>query len=157
MSMEIFILGLLLVIGIILILIEILFIPGTTIFGILGVISIFSSDYLSYIYYGSEIAIGYSILNSILSLIIIVYALKSDTWKKIALNKVHLEKVNKNKYDELKKGDLGLSSSSLKPYGKAIFGNKTYEVKSLENFIEENKKIKIINILQDKILVKTTK
>mgnify|MGYP001326065872 FL=1 len=157
MSMEIFILGLLLVIGIILILIEILFIPGTTIFGILGVISIFSSDYLSYTYYGSEIAIGYSILNSILSLIIIVYALKSDTWKKIALNKVHLEKVNKNKYDELKKGDLGLSSSSLKPYGKAIFGNKTYEVKSLENFIEENKKIKIINILQDKILVKTTK
>ena len=83
--------------------------------------------------------------------------MKSDTWKKIALNKVHLEKVNKNKYDELKKGDLGLSSSSLKPYGKAIFGNKTYEVKSLENFIEENKKIKIINILQDKILVKTTK
>jgi len=157
MSMEIFILGLLLVIGIILILIEILFIPGTTIFGILGVISIFSSDYLSYTYYGSEIAIGYSILNSILSLIIIVYALKSDTWKKIALNKVHLEKVNKNKYDELKKGDLGLSSSSLKPYGKAIFGNNTYEVKSLENFIEENKKIKIINILQDKILVKTTK
>ena len=47
MSMEIFILGLLLVIGIILILIEILFIPGTTIFGILGVISIFSSDYLT--------------------------------------------------------------------------------------------------------------
>ena len=157
MSMEIFILGLLLVIGIILILIEILFIPGTTIFGILGVISIFSSDYLSYTYFGSEIAIAYSILNSILSLIVIFYALKSDTWKKIALNKVHLEKVNKNKYDELKKGDLGLSSSSLKPYGKAIFGNKTYEVKSLENFIEENKKIKIINILQDKILVKTSK
>tara|TARA_B100001094_G_scaffold202777_1_gene196689 strand:+ start:1414 stop:1887 length:474 start_codon:yes stop_codon:yes gene_type:complete len=157
MSMEIFILSLLLVIGIILILIEILFIPGTTIFGILGVISIFSSDYLSYTYFGSEIAIAYSILNSILSLIIIVYALKSDTWKKIALNKVHLEKVNKNKYDELKKGDLGLSSSSLKPYGKAVFRNKTYEVKSQENFIEENKKIKIINILQDKILVKTSK
>ena len=155
--MEIFILGLLLVIGIILILIEILFIPGTTIFGILGVISIFSSDYLSYTYFGSEIAIAYSILNSILSLIVIFYALKSDTWKKIALNKVHREKVNKNKYNELKKGDLGLSSSSLKPYGKAFFGNKTYEVKSLENFIEVNKKIKIINILQDKILVKTTK
>ena len=157
MSMEIFILGLLLVIGIILILIEILFIPGTTIFGILGIISIFSSDYLSYSYFGSEIAIIYSISNAILSLIIIVYALKSDTWKKIALNKVHLEKVNKNKYGELKKGDLGISSSSLKPYGKAIFGDKTYEVKSLENFIEENKKIKIINILQDKILVKKIK
>ena len=38
-----------------------------------------------------------------------------------------------------------------------FFQKKTYEVKSVENFIEVNKKIKIINILQDKILVKTTK
>ena len=45
--MEILILGLLLLLGIILILIEILFIPGTTVFGILGLISIFASDYLS--------------------------------------------------------------------------------------------------------------
>ena len=51
--MEIFILGLLLIIGIILILIEILFIPGTTVFGILGIIAIFSSDYLSFTYFGS--------------------------------------------------------------------------------------------------------
>ena len=51
--MEILILGLLLVLGIILILIETLFIPGTTIFGILGIISIFSSDYLSYVYFGT--------------------------------------------------------------------------------------------------------
>ena len=58
--MEILILGLLLVLGIILILIETLFIPGTTIFGILGIISIFSSDYLSYVYFGTEFAIIYS-------------------------------------------------------------------------------------------------
>ena len=42
--MEILILGLLLLLGVILILIEILFIPGTTIFGILGLVSIFFSD-----------------------------------------------------------------------------------------------------------------
>ena len=57
----------------------------------------------------------------------------------------------------LKVGDIGISSSTLKPYGKGIFNNKTYEIKSTENFIEENKKIKIINILQDKILVKKNK
>ena len=65
--MEILILGLLLVLGIILILIETLFIPGTTIFGILGIISIFSSDYLSYVYFGTEFAIIYSIINSVVS------------------------------------------------------------------------------------------
>ena len=151
--MEILILGLLLILGIILILIEILFIPGTTIFGILGIISIFSSNYLSYIYFGVEIAILYSIINSIICLIIIIYSLKSNTWDKISLKKVHNEKVDKNRYDDLKVGDLGLTISSLKPYGKGKFSNKIYEIKSSENFIDEGKKIKIINILQDKILV----
>lgn len=152
--MEVLILALLLILGIILILIETLFIPGTTIFGILGIISIFSSDYLSYVYYGAEFAIIYSIINSIICLVIIIYSLKSNTWDKVSLKKVHQEKVDKNKYENLKIGELGLSTSSLKPYGKGKFNNKTYEVKSSENFIDQGKKIKIIDILQDKILVK---
>ena len=53
-----------------------------------------------------------------------------------------------------KVGDKGKTSSALRPYGKAVFSDKFYEVKSSENFIDENKKIKIINILQDKIIVK---
>ena len=152
--MEILILALLLFLGIILIIIEILFIPGTTIFGIIGLVAIFSSDYLSYTYFGTEFAIIYSIINGFLCLIIIIYALKSDTWNKVSLKKTHTDRVSKNQYSQLKIGDIGISSSTLKPYGKGVFNNKTYEIKSTENFIEENKKIKIINILQDKILVK---
>ena len=155
--MEIFILGFLLLIGIVLILIEILFIPGTTIFGIFGVLTIFISDYLSFQYFGNEAAIIYSATNFLIILFIIIYSLKSKTWKKLALNKVHRDKVEKNKYDKLKVGDIGITASSLRPYGKAIFSEKYYEVKSLENFIEGNNKIKIINILQDKILVKKIK
>ena len=155
--MEILILGLLLLLGIILILIEILFIPGTTLFGILGLISIFASDYLSISYFGVEIGIIYSITSGIFCLIMILYALKSDTWNKVSLKNIHSHKVSKNQYSELSIGDIGKSYSSLKPYGKGVFNDKSYEVKSLENFIEENKKIKIINILQDKILVKKIK
>ena len=155
--MEILILGLLLLLGIILILIEILFIPGTTVFGILGLISVFTSDYLSVSYFGVEFGIIYSITSGILCLLIIIYALKSDTWNKVSLKNIHTHKVSKNQYSELSIGDIGISSSSLKPYGKGVFKDKSYEIKSLENFIEENKKIKIINILQDKILVKKIK
>ena len=155
--MEILILGLLLLLGIILILIEILFIPGTTVFGILGLISIFASDYLSISYFGVEIGIIYSITSGIFCLIMILYALKSDTWNKVSLKNIHSHKVSKNQYSELSIGDIGKSYSSLKPYGKGVFNDKSYEVKSLENFIEENKKIKIVEILRDKILVKKIK
>ena len=146
----------LLIIGLILILIEILFIPGTTVFGIFGILAIFYSDYLSFQYFGTEFAILYSIANSILVLFVIIYSLKTNTWKKIALNKIHNVKVEK-KLDALKVGDEGKTTSALRPYGKAIFSDKFYEVKSSENFIDENKKIKIINILQDKIIVKKIK
>ena len=146
----------LLIIGLILILIEILFIPGTTVFGIFGILAIFYSDYLSFQYFGTEFAIVYSIANSILVLFVVIYSLKTNTWKKIALNKIHNVKVE-NKFDSLKVGDEGKTSSALRPYGKAIFSDKFYEVKSSENFIDENKKIKIINILQDKIIVKKIK
>lgn len=146
----------LLIIGLILILIEILFIPGTTVFGIFGILAIFYSDYLSFQYFGAEFAIVYSIANSILVLFVVIYSLKTNTWKRIALNKIHNVKVE-NKFDSLKVGDEGKTSSALRPYGKAIFSDKFYEVKSSENFIDENKKIKIINILQDKIIVKKIK
>tara|TARA_Y100001949_G_scaffold127870_1_gene109392 strand:- start:325 stop:789 length:465 start_codon:yes stop_codon:yes gene_type:complete len=146
----------LLIIGLILILIEILFIPGTTVFGIFGILAIFYSDYLSFQYFGTEFAIVYSIANSILVLFVVIYSLKTNTWKRIALNKIHNVKVE-NKFDSLKVGDEGKTTSALRPYGKAIFSDKFYEVKSSENFIDENKKIKIINILQDKIIVKKIK
>ena len=146
----------LLIIGLILILIEILFIPGTTVFGIFGILAIFYSDYLSFQYFGTEFAIVYSIANSILVLFVVIYSLKTNTWKKIALNKIHNVKVE-NKFDSLKVGDEGKTTSALRPYGKAIFSDKFYEVKSSENFIDENKKIKIINILQNKIIVKKIK
>ena len=146
----------LLIIGLILILIEILFIPGTTVFGIFGILAIFYSDYLSFQYFGTEFAIVYSIANSILVLFVVIYSLKTNTWKRIALNKIHNVKVE-NKFDALKVGDEGKTTSALRPYGKAIFSDKFYEVKSSENFIDENKKIKIINILQDKIIVKKIK
>ena len=151
--MDILTLFFLLIIGLILILIEILFIPGTTVFGIFGILAIFYSDYLSFQYFGTEFAILYSIANSILVLFVVIYSLKTNTWKRIALNKIHNVKVE-NKFDALKVGDEGKTTSALRPYGKAIFSDKFYEVKSSENFIDENKKIKIINILQDKIIVK---
>ncbi len=154
--MDILTLFFLLIIGLILILIEILFIPGTTVFGIFGILAIFYSDYLSFQYFGTEFAIVYSIANSILVLFVVIYSLKTNTWKRIALNKIHNVKVE-NKFDALKVGDEGKTTSALRPYGKAIFSDKFYEVKSSENFIDENKKIKIINILQDKIIVKKIK
>jgi len=152
--MEALVIFFLILIGVILLIIEILFIPGTTIFGIFGIISIVASNYLFLQYFGPEYIIYFMLGSSILVLFIIIYSLKSKTWKKVSLQKIHTDKVIKNKYDKINIGDIGITKSVLKPYGKGEFNDLVYEIKSVENYIDENKKIKIIDILQDKILVK---
>ena len=96
----------LILIGLVLLIIEILFIPGTTIFGIFGIISIIASNYLFFQYFGPELIVYYMIGSSILVLGVIIYSLKSKTWKKVSLEKIHTTKVSKNTYDKLKIGDI---------------------------------------------------
>ena len=64
-------------------------------------------------------------------------------------------KVNDGLTLGLKEGDVGESSSSLKPIGKALFGDKEYEVSSRGNFITEKQSVKIIKIDKNKIYVES--
>ena len=143
----------LLIIGLILILIEIIFIPGTTVFGIIGTICFLLSNYYAFNEFGNQVGLIVSILSGSTLLVVIIYMLKSKTWEKLSLNKINTAKFNKGKTKLLKIGDQGITTSSLKPYGKGIFSGKVYEIKTNANYIKEQKKIKIIDILHNKIIV----
>ena len=108
---------------------------------------------MTFNFFGSEIGITYTSITSILIFISIIYSLKTNSWSRLALKKTNTTKINEYKNKNLKIGDVGLTLSSLKPYGKASFSNINYEVKSEGNFIEENNKIKIIDIFEGKIIV----
>ena len=144
----------LLIIGLILILIEIIFIPGTTIFGIIGFICFLLSNYYSYTEFGNQVGLIVSIISGSSLVLAVIYVLKSKTWEKLSLKKTNTAQFNKGKTKLLKIGDEGVTASSLKPYGKGIFNGKVYEIKTNGNYIKEQKKIKIIDILHNKIIVK---
>ena len=144
----------LLIIGLILILIEIIFIPGTTIFGIIGFICFLLSNYYSYTEYGNQVGLIVSIISGSSLVLAVIYVLKSKTWEKLSLKKTNTAQFNKGKTKLLKIGDEGVTASSLKPYGKGIFNGNVYEIKTNGNYIKEQKKIKIIDILHNKIIVK---
>jgi len=144
----------LLIIGLILILIEIIFIPGTTVFGIIGSICFLLSNYYSYTEFGNQVGLIVSIISGSSLVLAVIYVLKSKTWEKLSLKKTNTAQFNKGKTKLLKIGDEGVTASSLKPYGKGIFNGKVYEIKTNGNYIKEQKKIKIIDILHNKIIVK---
>ena len=105
----------LILIGLVLLIIEILFIPGTTIFGIFGIISIIS-NYLFSILWSRVNSILYD-RSSILVLGVIIYS-KIQNMEKSIFRKIHTTKVSKNTYDKLKIGDIGKSKSFLNRTGK---------------------------------------
>ena len=132
----------LLIIGLILILIEIIFIPGTTIFGIIGFICFLLSNYYSYTEFGNQVGLIVSIISGSSLVLAVIYVLKSKTWEKLSLKKTNTAQFNKGKTKLLKIGDEGVTASSLKPYGKGIFNGKVYEIKTNGNYIKEQKKRK---------------
>jgi len=151
--MEWLIVGSLIAFGLILIIIEILFVPGTTIVGILGFTFEIGGIYLAFDYFGNDT--GYLVLGGsfILSIAAIIFSFKSGVWKGFSLQNEHTTKVNEGEHDGLKIGQIGITTSSLKPIGKALFDEKEYEVKTFGHFLYDNQKVSIVKLENNAIIV----
>lgn len=139
--------------GLGLIIIEIIFIPGTTFVGLLGLVLTGFGVFLSFQNFGSAIGLIVLVSSSITAVIFVIYGLKSGVWKKFALKDSIKSKFNEEYKHNLWIGDTGTTISTLKPFGKAEFDNKIFEVKTNGNYIDSDTKIKIIKIQDNKIIV----
>ena len=117
----------LILVGIILILVEILLIPGIGIAGILGLTSICGSAYYAFAHLGGK------------------------TWKRLELDTV----IDKHiKEEEVAVGDRGMAATRLGPIGTARINDKSYEVTSLEGMIDAGTRVEIVHIENNKIYVR---
>lgn len=143
----------LLVIGLVLIIVELVFIPGTTLVGLLGLIFSTVGVVISYNHLGSEV--GFYVLMATLAatVVAVAYSFRSGMWNKFSLKSSIDSKVNEGMLNELKVGDEGLTLSTLRPIGKAEFNQQTFEVKTLGNYIEHGQRVKIAQIHSHQIVV----
>lgn len=143
----------LLIVGILLILTELIFIPGTTIFGIAGLILTAAGVILSFVSFST--GTGFLVLGvTFLCLVaMLVVSFRSNTWDKVSLKGTNTSKVNDQVKNTLWKGDKGVALSALRPSGKAEFNNTTVEVSTLGQYVEANSQIRIIAVKDKKILV----
>ena len=144
----------LIVIGIVLILLEFLVIPGATIAAIGGFLLIGSGVYLTYTNFG--LASGHIVLFSSVALMVVavVFSLRSNTWKNAMLNKNIEGVANTYEMDKIKVGDIGKTISRLAPMGKVIINDSIFEAKTLSEFVDQNTKIEILKINSNIIIVK---
>jgi membrane-bound ClpP family serine protease len=133
---------------------EIVFIPGIFIAGFFGVTMNAVGVFLSYKHFGSTIGTIVLVSTILVNLVGLILVFRGKSWEALALKDVMTGKAKEDFRTLLKVGDKGTTISTLKPVGKAIFGESEVEVSSLGTYIEENKEIEIYQINSDKILVK---
>lgn len=141
----------LILVGIILILVEILLIPGIGIAGILGLTSICGSAYYAFAHLGPWTGVIVTVVNIALLAVLIFYALRGKTWKRLELDTVidkHIEE------EEVAVSDRGIAATRLGPIGTARINDKSYEVTSLEGMIDAGTRVEIVHIEHNKIYVR---
>ncbi|MDQ3393277.1 MAG: hypothetical protein M3512_04080 [Bacteroidota bacterium] len=145
--------SILIVLGLVLIIVELIFVPGTTIVGILGFIFAGVGIYLSFNYYG--VVVGSSVLGGflVISGITLYISFKGDVWKRFALKSSIDSKVNEDVKNNLFVGDFGTAISTLRPIGKAEFNESIFEVRSNGRYVDTGEKVRIIKIEADRIVV----
>jgi len=144
------------ILGIALLSIE-LVIPGFGIAGISGIISLLTSIVLTFIvypFYGIFI-----ILAAAAVLIAIFFIIKKILYQKQAYNQLILNDsvaLDKSEFENLDYflGKEGVTVSPLKPCGIADFKTGRLEVYSIGKYIDSNVKVKVVEISENKVLVK---
>ncbi len=141
-------------IGLLIVLLEILVIPGGGVAGVIGLALMVSGVYLAFEREGTTA--GMIVLSGtvVLNIVALVLALRSKTWDRAMLHTNLEGRVNVVEAGAVRAGDEGTTISRCAPLGKAFINNEFYEVDARTEFIDENKTIEVIRVEGNKIIIK---
>jgi len=148
-----FILISLLILGIILVLVEVLFIPGTTLVGALGVIVTAVGIYYGFLSFERNVAfmvLGFAVIGN---LIVIIYGFRSGVWERFSLKDTSTSRSFDDRLAGLEVGQKGKTISDFKPFGKVEIGDKVYEAKSEKGFLSPGIEVYIEKLEDNKIII----
>lgn len=141
--------------GILMMLIEMLLVPGVGIAGFLGLASLAGACVYAFLRVSTPAGIVVTIIVLVLLLVMLYFILREKTWKKFELNTEIDSKVGEET-ETVKAGDRGTALTRLAPMGTARFGSVSCEVKSADNsMIAAQTPIEVCAVEDNKILVKT--
>ncbi len=143
-----------LVLGIILFVVEIFFLPGISVAGIGGTLSTGVAVYLAF-QHGVVAGILTLLAGLILLGLMIWWVYYSKALDRISLKTEIEGKVEKaDENNVISVGDTGVSLSRLAPMGKVKIKDIVIEAKTEGNFVDENTEIVVLKVFSNNVLVK---
>ena len=155
--MDILITSLLVVFATVMLVVEVVFIPGLGFTGIVGVLSMIGSVFYAFAQLGG--AAGWITLLVCVAICIslFLWALYGNSLDKMALKKNIKSTVNEQDMSLFAVGDRGVTRTRLALIGEALIKGQVVEVKSEGGFINEGEEIEIIRISGDSLFVAKVK
>ena len=146
----------LIAVGLILLLVETLLIPGFAVTGILGIASMAAACWLAFTRIGTTAGVLTVIVCLLLATALLVLVLRSSTWKKATLNTKIDSKVDVNaNQTEITVGKKAIATTRLAPMGMVRFEDGTKaEVCSAEGFVDQGSEVVVTEIQDEKIFIK---
>jgi membrane-bound ClpP family serine protease len=144
---------LLVLLGLALGIVEVIFIPGTTLVGVAGFICMIVGIIFSFRYFGPEtgwLTLGGS---TAASGVFIYLAFRTNVWKRFALKTSIDSRVNEIEQKNFVVGLEGVALSALRPMGNGEFGGNVAEVRTGGEYIDAGESIRIIKVSKNQILV----
>ena len=140
------------VLGIAFFVLEIFFLPGVSIGGIVG--TLFTGAGIWYAFAKLGITAGWIVVavSVLVLLFVIVYFIKGKPLDKMALDK-ELEMNNFYDMSKVAVGDTGVTLSRLAPMGKVLINGEEYEAKFCEGFLDRGVDVVVIDIDGNVLLV----
>lgn len=144
----------LILLGIILMLVEMLLVPGVGIAGIAALVSLAGACWYAFTNVNTGTGIVVTSIVVVLLLIMLFIILRAKTWKKFALKDEITSKVN-TEPDTVQPGDTGITVTRLAPMGTARVEGKVCEAKSEDNsMIDPGTEVIVTGVEDNKIIVK---
>lgn len=144
----------LILIGLLLIIVEIIIVPGFGVPGIVGGIVLVIGLYLGYSH-NVNFGVAITFVTAIVCVALGYWAFKGNALNKMTLHNAVKGKVNNERVANITIGQEGITTSRLSPTGDARFDEKNVEVQSISGYIDVNCAVVIEKIENNTIFVTT--
>ena len=145
----------LIIIGLILIVAELVLLPGISVAGICALLALAGASYLAFSSYGTTVGIITLIIIIALAIVVTILSLRANTWKRLSLKStIDGSSIPTPQENNIKIGDKGIALTRLAPMGKVMIKGKTIEAKTIDSFIDQKKEVEVIGFENFNVVVR---
>lgn len=132
---------------------EVIFIPGTTVVGLVGFGLLAAGIWFGYRDLGSSTGHVLLVGSLVVTGLLVYLGLRPKNLNRVALTQVNHARVHDVRHPDVPPGTTGRALSALRPAGTVLFQDDRREVTTRGEFVSAGAEVRVLSIEQNRIVV----